>query len=156
MKPENLFTKVFDRGLHESYDRRARQDRVIDYMTSRNFFPQSAKASDSISVTSGAGFFCGDQNTNNQKRKEKIIQNHSVLAQQIEMRRKAKEAQRAEGREWAQFIRQEAQNFEAEQRKKKLDRQSALRQNAAYVRNQYQTRSELLKEYDNAILSPGP
>ena len=33
MKPENLFTKVFDRGLHESYDRRARQDRVIDYMT---------------------------------------------------------------------------------------------------------------------------
>lgn len=46
MKSENLFTKVFDRGQHESYNRRARQDRVFDYMTARNFFPQSAKASD--------------------------------------------------------------------------------------------------------------
>lgn len=103
VKSDNFFTKVFNRGLHESYDRRARQDRVIDYMTAQNFFPQSTKASEG-----GAFFAVGDQNTNNQQRKEKLIQNHSALAQQIESRRKAKESQRAESREWARVIKQEA------------------------------------------------
>lgn len=70
----------------------------------------------------------------------------SALAQQIQLRRDAKETLRIEQKEFGAKVEAEAKSFEEEQKKKRAEQFEKQKAHQRDVRKQIESRSQLLKQ----------
>lgn len=141
-------SRVFVRPTHAAFERRAKNDLVVNYITEKFFTNQKVKAVSQLNPEEIVRLRNDQEATKQearkllQKQKEKEMKD--ILDQQVEKLKKEQESEKKQYKDIALAVGKDVERFKEEQKRKKIEQIEKYRKHQQEVVGQIDQRSKLL------------